>query len=198
MTNERLKKQMQFIAEIDKLKSILRQTALANRSRQENVAEHSWHIAVMALLLSEYSNVGSIDTNKVVKMLLIHDLVEIYAGDTFLYAEYLPEEKFEEERKACENLFNILPSDQAEDMISTWEEFEAEQTPEARFAKTIDALQPILLGYENQGWSWHQHSINKEQILKHKEHMKQGSLDLWKYTKNLLDEAEDKGFVPTE
>jgi putative hydrolase of HD superfamily len=152
----------------------------------------------MALLLSEYSNVGEIDTSKVVKMLLIHDLVEIYAGDTFLYDEYIPEDKLNKERQACKKLFSILPEDQANDMIQTWEEFEAEETPEARFAKTLDALQPVLLGYENQGWSWQYHSIKKDEILRHKEHMKEGSEKLWLYTKQLLDEAEDKGYVPTK
>ncbi|MGQ4912582.1 MAG: HD domain-containing protein [Candidatus Thorarchaeota archaeon] len=196
MASGRLGEQIRFIVEIDRLKTVVRQTSLVDRSRQENDAEHSWHIAVMALVLSEYSNHDDIDIYRVVKMLLVHDLVEIYAGDTFLYSEYDRDVKVNNERAAAAKLFRLLPADQAEEMMEAWEEFEAEETPEAMFAKTMDALQPVLLGYYNKGWSWHQHSIRKDEILKHKEHMKKGSETLWELVRELLREAEERGYVP--
>jgi putative hydrolase of HD superfamily len=195
MDSDRLQKQMDFITKIDELKNIVRQTALVDRSRQENAAEHSWHIAVMALLLGEYSNVKNLNLLKVVKMLLVHDLVEIYAGDTFLYDDERRQAKEAEEKKASEKLFGMLPRDQATEMHSLWLEFEEEKTPESRFAKALDALQPVLLGYANKGWSWELHSITKDQVISHKEPVRNGSEQLWEYLQNLLDKAVGQGFL---
>lgn len=195
MESKRFKEQMNFIVRIDQLKNVVRQTALADGSRQENVAEHSWHIATMALLLHEYSNEKDIDLLKVIKMLLIHDLVEIHAGDTFLYDDESRLEKNDKEEEASRRIFGILPDDQACDLKSIWEEFEHEKTPESKFAKALDALQPVVLGYANRGWSWKKHSIKKNQILKHKESIKHGSEVLWEYVQDLADKASNEGIL---
>ncbi|MGY5853892.1 MAG: HD domain-containing protein [Candidatus Thorarchaeota archaeon] len=195
MNDQRFTQQMEFLAEIDKLKQVIRQTSLVDRSRQENTAEHSWHIAVMALVFSEYSNTKNVDLQKVLKMLLIHDLVEIYAGDTFVYDDFDKDEKVQREREAALKIFGLLPEDQAREFRDIWEEFEEEKTPEATYSKAIDAFQPVMQGYENKGWSWQTHGIGKSQILKQKESMNQGSTKLWDYTKELMDKAEEQGYL---
>jgi putative hydrolase of HD superfamily len=195
MDSERLNKQIDFIVRIDELKKIVRQSALTDGSRQENVAEHSWHIAVMAILLAEYSSEKRIDILKVIKMLLIHDLVEIYAGDTFLYDDESKLKQNENEEKAAKRIFGILPEDQASDLQSLWDEFEDKETPESRFAKALDALHPVILGYANRGWSWKKHSITKQQVIDHKKPVKMGSETLWKYLQTLLEKAADEGFL---
>ncbi len=198
MDSERFLKQIAFITEIDRLKKVIRQTSLTDASRRENVAEHSWHIALMAILLAEYANESSIKIGIVVKMLLIHDIVEIDAGDTFLYDDENTELKSEKELKAAKRIFSLLPHDQAEIYLALWEEFEAAISPEAKFAKSIDALQPILLAYQNEGWSWKKHKLEKQRVLEKKESMKHGSQELWKYTQQLLDKAEQLGFFEHE
>ena len=151
---DRLRKQIEFIVEIDKLKHVLRQSALIHDRRRENDAEHSWHLGVMAMLLAEYVREDSVDILKVMKMVLIHDLVEIDAGDTFAYDELGYEDKEERELQAAERIFSLLPSDQAGKMWELWQEFEEKQTPEARFAASLDRLQPLLLNYQHQGAYW--------------------------------------------
>ncbi len=164
----RLEKQIEFIAEIDKAKRVIRQTSLMDGSRQENDAEHSWHIALMALILSEYTN-EPIDVLNVIKMLLIHDLGEIDAGDVFVYDKDADlSEKHRREQVAASRIFGLLPEDQAEDFLHAWNEFEEQKTPEAKFAKALDGLQPVLQGFFNKGWSWHTHHIQMEQVLKKK------------------------------
>jgi putative hydrolase of HD superfamily len=194
--NDRISRQLSFLAEIDKLKKIIRQTALTDVSRQENTAEHSWHIALMAIVMSEYANEPELDISKVVKMLLIHDLVEIDAGDTFLYSNENPAIKYEKEESAAHRIFKLLPEDQAKDYLSLWYEFESASTVDARFAKAIDAFQPLLLAYHNKGWSWKKHNISKQTVLEKKEPIKVGSQMLWELTLHLLDEAETKGYFP--
>ncbi|MHA2042039.1 MAG: HD domain-containing protein [Candidatus Thorarchaeota archaeon] len=192
---ERLSQQMQFIIEIDKLKHIERQSALTDGTRQENDSEHSWHIATMAILLSEYSNKRDIDLFKVIKMLLIHDLVEIDAGDTFLYDTLGNSTKAKREKDAAERIFGLLPEDQATEMHSLWLEYEARETPEARFAFAMDAIQPLLLSFHNRGWSWKKHSVVKSQIVDKKEPLKIGSEGLWEYAQTLIEEAVKEGFL---
>jgi putative hydrolase of HD superfamily len=192
---DRLSQQMEFIVEIDKLKHIERQSALTDGTRQENDSEHSWHIAAMAILLSEYSNEKEIDLLKVLKMLLIHDLVEIDAGDTFLYDTLGAQTKAKRERDAAERIFSLLPEDQAREMYSLWEEFEARETPEARFAFAMDAIQPLILSFHNKGWSWKKHGVVKSQIVDKKEPLKIGSEDLWEYAKTLIKKSVDDGFL---
>ena len=195
MDSERLAKQMDFIVRIDELKKIVRQTALTDGSRQETVAEHSWHIAVMVLLLAEYSNDPNIDLLKVIKMLLIHDIVEIYAGDTFLYDVESRKEQNQNEEKAAKRIFGILPEDQASELQSIWDEFEERKTPESRFAKALDALQPVILGYENRGWSWKKHSIKKQQVIDHKKPVRARSVILWQYLQKLVDNAVNEVYL---
>ena len=196
MNIERISKQLSFLAEIDKLKKIIRQTALTDESRLENTAEHSWHIALAAVIMSEYSNSSEVNIDRVVRMLLIHDLVEIDAGDTFLYSDVDPAVKYEKEELAANRIFKLLPEDQASYYLTLWYEFESASTDDARFAKAIDAFQPLLLAYHNKGWSWKKHNISKQTVLGKKESMKLGSNALWELTLHLLDEAETKGYFP--
>lgn len=193
--SERFSKQMEFIVEIDKLKHIERQSALCDGTRQENDSEHSWHIALMAILLSEYANSLDIDQLKVVKMLLIHDLVEIDAGDTFAYDVIGNSDKAKREREVANLIFGILPDDQKEELLSLWEEFESLSTPEARFASALDKLQPLILSFNNKGWSWKKHGVASSQILESKKEMVNGSEDLWEYAKRLIQESIDAGFL---
>lgn len=195
MDLDRFSQQINFITEIDKLKKVLRQTWLMDASRQETVAEHSWHITIMAILLVEYANVPEIDLLKVVKMLLIHDLVEINAGDTFLYDKTAKEHQLEREQIAAKQIFGLLPIKEKDAFKKIWYEFEANNTPEAQFARTIDALQPVLQAFQNGGCSWKKHNIIKSQILETKRPLMKGSDALWKFLDKLLDKAVEKGIL---
>ena len=177
---DRLKQQMDFLLELDKLKHITRQTYLADGSRKENDSEHSWHLAVMCLVLSEYSN-EPIDVLKTVSMVLIHDIIEIYAGDTYAYDAEAAKTKKERETDAADRLFGMLPGDQAEMFRSLWDEFELKETPEARFADTLDHIQPLLLNHSSEGKSWEEHGIVLSQVLNRNQGTRQGSETLWHY-----------------
>lgn len=183
---ERLKKQMEFIVEVDKVKNIIRQTYIADGNRKENDAEHSWHLALMAVLLKEYSN-EEVDLAKVVPMVLIHDLVEIDAGDTYAYDEAGAETKRERETKAADRIFGMLPEDQCKWFRELWEEFEAYETQEAKFAHVLDNCQPLLLNDASNGRSWAEHGVRKSQIYKRNEHTSEGSVEIWEYMKELID-----------
>jgi len=190
----RLQKQIQFILEIDKLKKIVRQTLLTDHSRKENDAEHSWHIALMAVLLSEYAQ-DDIDLLHVVTMLMVHDLVEIDAGDTFCYDQQGNLDKNERETKAADRIFNILPADQAQYFRLLWDEFEERETPEARFAAAMDRLQPLLHNYNTQGGTWKEHDVIKDRVVERNSPIRHGSTDLWSYASNLIDDAVEKGYL---
>ncbi|MFQ5832908.1 MAG: HD family hydrolase [Candidatus Thorarchaeota archaeon] len=191
---DRLDKQMRFIVEIDKLKQIDRQSALVDRSRQENDSEHSWHITIMAILLAEYAN-ADIDLLKVLKMTLIHDLVEIDAGDTFAYDTENAKTQNDRETRAAKRIFGILPEDQREELYHLWEEFESMSTPEARFAVAIDRLQPLIQSYNNKGWSWERHGVVKSQIVESKRSIGEGSERLWLLAQDLIERAVGEGFL---
>lgn len=194
MENKRLKEQLDFILEIDKEKNILRQTHLSGHGRRENDAEHAWHMATMIYLLKEYAN-SEIDLAKTMMMALIHDIVEIDAGDTYAYdAEGLATQK-EREEKAAKRIFGLLPEEQGNEMRALFEEFEAYETPEARFAHTMDNLQPLLLNHSNDGGDWRAHGVCKSQIYKRNEKTKTGSEEIWKYMKGLIQENIDKGNI---
>ena len=195
MRNNRLQEQLQFILEIDKLKKIVRQSPLTDQSRKENDAEHSWHLAVMAILLSEYAKERQIDIFHVVKLALIHDLVEIDAGDTFCYDKIGNRQKLERETQAADRIFNILPQDQAREMRDLWDEFETRETPEACFAAALDRLQPLLLNFHTQGGTWQEHGINRQQVIQRNSPMHDGAPKLWKYAEKLIDEAVEKGML---
>lgn len=194
MTNDRLAKDIQFILELDKMKSILRQTTLIDASRRENDAEHSWHIAVMAMVLSEYSN-KKIDVCKVVKMLLIHDLVEIYAGDTFCYDKKGNESKHERELKAADRIFGLLDEDKGKELRALWEEFEEMKTNEAIFAAAMDRMQPLFCNYHSGGGTWKKYNISKEQVYKRMEPIKHASSELWELVTNIVEDAVEKGYI---
>ena len=191
---ERLKKQMQFFIEVDKLKDIIRQTNLTNGERKENDAEHSWHLALMAVFLSEYAK-EPVDVLQVIKMVLIHDLVEIDAGDTYLYDEAGNGTKAAREQKAAERIFNILPGDQAEELFQLWQEFEDRKTPESKFANTLDRIQPVLLNDATEGRAWREHDVCIDQIMSKNEYTSQGSDVLWAYIQEVFEKNIENGNI---
>lgn len=194
MTPENLLKQINFIKEIDKVKYIQRKTKLFNSDRNENDAEHSWHLALMALVLAEHSN-KSVDLLKVIKMVLIHDIVEIDAGDTFIYDTQKNHSNTEEERLAAKRIFGLLPSEQAEELISIWEEFEAGETDEAKFARSMDRLEPLLQNTSNNGGTWKEFDVSFEKVHQKKSIIKEGSDTIWNFAEQLLDESVEKGIL---
>ena len=194
MTTTKLLQQIDFIKEIDKLKYINRKTRLFASNRHENDAEHSWHLALMTLVLLEHAN-EDIDVLKVLKMVLIHDIVEIDAGDTFLYDNNKQHVNTDEERKAAERIFGLLPKEQAEEFIAVWEEFEAGETKEARFAKAMDRLQPILQNASNNGGTWAEYNVPYSTIHSKVKGIERGSQTLWNYTQGVLNEAKEAGYI---
>lgn len=191
---ERIKKQMDFILEVDKLKHITRQTYIADGSRKENDTEHSWHLALMCALLAEHA-VEKIDVAKTMLMVLIHDIVEIDAGDTYAYDVSGNADKREREVKAAERIFHLLPDDQAALLRNIWEEFEEARTPEARFALALDKIQPVLLNDASGGKSWREHDVEVSQILKRNRQTPEGSQDLWEYAESLIWKNVDRGNI---
>ncbi len=190
----RLKQQLEFILEIDKEKNIFRQTHLSGNGRNENDAEHAWHMAIMAYLLQEYSN-EPIDIIKVMLMCLIHDVVEIDAGDTYAYdTEQLKTQKLREDA-AKERIYALLPDDQKQKLIAIFDEFEDNQTAEAKFAHAMDNLQPLLLNNSNNGMDWRAHKVNAEQIYKRQSKTKDGSEKLYEITDRLIQENIEKGNI---
>ncbi|KIL98033.1 Hydrolase (HAD superfamily) [Paramagnetospirillum magnetotacticum MS-1] len=190
----RLAAQMSFVVEIDKLKTILRQTLLTDSSRRENDAEHSWHIATMAFLLAEYAD-EAVQIGRVARMLLIHDIVEIDAGDTFIHDEAGNEDKEERERKAAARLFGLLPPDQAAEYSALWQEYEARETADARFADALDRLQPLLHNFETEGGTWKPHGVTRAKVDKLLPRIEAGSKRLGAYARALVDEAVRRGYL---
>ncbi|MGI3073740.1 HD domain-containing protein [Vibrio alginolyticus] len=192
---ERLEKQLALVIELDKLKSILRRTRVKSaEGRLENSGEHSWHVALMAILMEEHAN-APVDICRVMKMLLIHDVVEIDAGDTFVYDTAASQEQSEKEIRAAERLFGMLPSDQEQELLALWHEFEAAQTDDAKYAKALDRLIPMLLNYHNNGQSWKEHGVSREQALTINKRIEFGSVTLWDKAKELIEEATEKGWL---
>ena len=189
-----LLKQIEFIKEIDKLKYIFRKTKLINSDRPENDAEHSWHLAMMAIILAEHSN-EPIDVAKVMKMVLIHDIVEIDSGDVFAYDTTKSHDNFDEELKAARRIFGILPEEQAEEFINLWIEFEEMKTPESKFARLLDRLEPLLQNASNNGGTWREFDVKYDQVMEKKQVIKYGSEELWKFAKQLIDESVEKGIL---
>lgn len=191
--NERLERQIAFCREIDKEKQVGRQTYLADGSRKENDAEHAWHMAVMTLLLSEYAN-HEIDVLRTVSMLLVHDLVEIDAGDTFAYDEEAKKSQRERELKGAERLFGMLPEDQRDRIRALWDEFEAGQTAEALFARAMDNFQPMLLNAASDGKAWAERGVRLEQVERRNAKTAKGSAELWTYAlENFIKPNVEKG-----
>ncbi|MBL4604250.1 MAG: HD domain-containing protein [Flavobacteriaceae bacterium] len=181
-----LLKQIEFIKEIDKIKYIQRKTKLFGSDRNENDAEHSWHLAMMALILADHSN-SKINILKVVKMVLIHDIVEIDSGDIFIFDTTKNHNNRVEELKAAHRIFGLLPEEQAREYIALWLEFEEGETKEAKFAKTMDRFEPILQNSSNNGGSWKEYNVAYDNVIQKTEPMKEGSEVIWKYSKELID-----------
>ena len=192
--DERLKKQVDFILEIDKEKNIFRQTHLSNHGRNENDAEHAWHMAIMAYLLQEYSN-EPVDVARVMLMCLIHDLVEIDSGDTYAYDEEALKTQKQREEKAKERVFYLLPKEQKQDLMSIFDEFEENETPEAKFAHAMDNFQPLLLNNSNGGSDWIEHGVNESQIYGRHKKTKEGSEELYKVTDKIIQDNVKKGNI---
>lgn len=193
----RLEKQISFIVEIDKVKNIFRQTLLADGNRKENDAEHSWHIALMAILLKEYAE-DEVDVLKVMTMVLLHDLVEIDAGDTYAYDTVVTASKREREVKAADRIFGMLPEDQGNYFRALWDEFEEYETADAKYAHLLDNLQPLLLNDASGGISWREHGVKKAQIYKRNERIEETSAVIWKKIQELIDKNIALGNVKGE
>ncbi|MFN8248067.1 MAG: HD domain-containing protein [Ferruginibacter sp.] len=190
----RLIKQIAFIHEIDKLKYIQRKTRLFNSTRTENDAEHSWHLAMMTIVLAEHSNVP-LDVLKVMKMVLIHDVVEIDAGDVFLYDTKRSHSNTEAERAAAERIFGMLPAEQEAELKALWEEFEEGKTSEAKFARAMDRLEPLLQNVSNDGGTWREHNVDYSDVYKTQVVIRDGSETIWKHAEPMLEDVFKKGFL---
>lgn len=190
----RLEQQLSFIIEVDKVKNIFRQTYLSDKNRKENDAEHSWHIALMALLLKEYAD-ESVDVLKVMSMVLIHDLVEIDAGDTYAYDEAANQTKRQRELAAADRIFGILPEDQGRSFRELWDEFEAYETADAKYAHLLDNLQPLLLNNAADGIAWLEHGVKKSQIYKRNARIEETSPVIWDKMKEIVQGRIEKGNV---
>ena len=192
---DRFRQQIEFILEVDKLKQVQRRTILMDKSRRENSAEHSWHIALTVMVLSEYARDADIDFLRVMKILLVHDLIEIDAGDTYCHDEKGKKNQAERERLAADRIFNILPPDQAGTFRDLWDEFEDRKTPESRFANALDRVQPLLHNYFTQGQTWLENDIKSDQVKSRMQPVDDGAPVLWNYVSSLIDDAVKKGFL---
>jgi putative hydrolase of HD superfamily len=191
---DRLAQQIAFIVEIDKLKAVLRQNLITADLRRETTAEHSWHLGTMALILAEHAEPG-VDSQRVLKMLLIHDLVEIDAGDSFLYDTAARADAKARELAAAERLYGLLPADLATELRDLWDEFEAAATMDARFARALDQLQPVLLNYHTEGGSWRANNVSGADVLAKKAIIADGAPTLWRYAEALIKDAIAKGYL---
>ena len=191
----RLARQIAFIAEVDKLKEIFRQTINTQSRRAENDAEHSWHLCLCVIVLAEHANFAQLDVLRVLKMVIIHDLVEIDAGDTFAYDTAGMAGQHDREVIAANRLFGLLPEDQALEFRALWDEFEEKATPEARFAAAVDRFQPMLLNCLTQGAAWNRHGITQDRVIARNQHITEGSAELWKYAEQMIQDAVDAGHL---
>lgn len=194
MLMDRLQQQVEFLLEIDKLKTIFRRTSLIHADRFENDAEHSWHLALTAMVLAEYAN-EAVNLGKVIRMVLVHDLVEIDAGDTYCYDVEGARDKVQREEKAADRIFGLLPPEQSRELRQLWEEFELGETPEARFAGAVDRFQPVLFNLRTAGRSWEENGICRKQVDGRVAPIALGSIVLWHYITRLLDEAVAQGIL---
>ena len=191
---QRFEQQMSFLKEIDEVKKVFRHTRLLDGSRYENDAEHAWHLAVMGITLAEHANSEGLDISKVVKMVLLHDIVEIDAGDALVYDAARRAQKREEESRAAARIFGLLPDDQRDAFRLLWQEFEARETPEAKFAAALDRLEPIIQNVSTQGHAWRKHGISREKAEAVNRHIAEGSDSIWQYVQQLFAESEKKGY----
>ena len=190
----RFEKQLSFLIEIDKMKSVFRRTMLIDLTRRENDAEHSWHFALTALVLCEYAK-DNVDITRVIKMALVHDLVEVYAGDTFAYDEAGYADKEERELKAADKIFGMLPDDQCDEFRALWDEFEDFKTKESCYANAIDRLQPFINNYKTDGYTWREGNVNKAQVYKRMDAVRLYAPELWPFLEYVIDDAIEKGYI---
>ena len=195
MTSPRLEQQLRFILEADKLKEIFRQTLCTQSRRPENDAEHSWHLCLLVIVLAEHANFRPLNLGRVLRMLIIHDLVEIDAGDTYAYDPARMADQHAREVLAADRIFGILPPDQALEFRAIWDEFEERRSPEARFAAAVDRFQPMLLGCENGGISWRRHGVTQDRVLARNAHIADGCAPLWDYAVRMIQRAVDAGHL---
>lgn len=193
--NDTLSKQLSFLVEIDKMKTIYRQSMIIDGSRRENDAEHSWHFALMALTLFEYCDCKDVNIDRVVKMALIHDLVEIYAGDTFAYDEIENIGKLDRENKAAEKLFSMLPIQQGKEYKELWEEFEAGITPDSKYANAIDKLHPFMMNYYSKGLTWKSHDISASMVQKRMKYVKEVMPSITTFIDEVIEDSIHKGYL---
>lgn len=194
-SNERLTKQIDFLIEIDRMKNVLRQTLLADGSRRENDAEHSWHFAIMALILQEYAYSPEVDISRVLKMALVHDLIEVYAGDTFCYDDAGNATKEAREKEAADKLFGKLPAEQGAEIRTLWEEFDAMETPDAKYAASIDRLQPLINNYLTQGHTWKKGNVTSDKVYKRMEPIRTGMPQVWEAVEFMITDSIRQGFL---
>lgn len=195
MHTSRLAQQIEFIVEVDKLKDIFRQTITTQSRRAENDAEHSWHLCLCVIVLAEHANVPRLDVLRVLKMVILHDLVEIDAGDTFAYDTARMADQHEREARAADRIFGLLPADQTAEFRALWDEFEARQTPEAKFAAAVDRFQPMLLNVRSQGHAWRKHGVTHDRVVARNQHIKEGCAPLWDYAAHMIAEAVKAGHL---
>ncbi|WP_461538220.1 HD domain-containing protein [Spongorhabdus nitratireducens] len=195
MNKANLTQQLDFIIELDRLKTVLRQTHVKSAgNRQENSAEHSWHIAMTAMVLAEYAS-QPVDINHVIRLLLVHDIVEIEAGDTFCFDEAAVQDQGDKEEIAARQLFGMLPEPQGAEMLALWYEYEALETFEARFAKAIDCVQPFLLNINNEGGSWRNHHVREEQVRRRQQYLAEVAPEVWELVEPMITAAAEKGWI---
>lgn len=194
MSDDRLTRQISFLLEVDRLKGVLRRSYVLGGERRENSAEHSWHVAIAALLLAEHANT-EVDLARVVTMLLVHDLVEVEAGDTFIYDQAAMTDRSERERRAADRLFALLPGDQGAAWRLAWEEYEARETEEACFAAALDRLLPVLLNFASRGKAWQEHGVRADQVAAVNRGTADGSRRLWEHICSVIEEAVSRGYL---
>ena len=194
MSEERLKKQLEFLVEIDKMKNVLRRTLIVDGSRRENDAEHSWHLAMLAMVLEEYSE-REINISRVVRMCLVHDLVEVYAGDTFAYDEKGYEDKFARETAAADKLFSMLPTEQGEEFRALWEEFDEAQTADAMYAAAMDRLQPMMNNFLTDGHTWKEGKVTSDKVLDRMQPIKKATPELWQVVEYIVSTSIERGIL---
>jgi len=193
--NERFEQQLAFLIEVDKMKTILRQTLLVDKSKRENDAEHSWHFALMAMILYEYADQTKVDLTRVMKMALVHDLIEIYAGDTFAYDDAANESKEEREALAAQKLFSLLPQDQGHEIHALWLEFDQMETTDAQYAAAIDRLQPFINNYMTEGHTWRAGNVTSDKVYKRMDMIRTAAPDLWPFVVETIHQSVAKGYL---
>ena len=195
MDVNRLEQQMRFLVEVDMMKSVYRRTILIDKTRRESDAEHSWHFALMAMLLAEYADPEKVDCARVIRMALVHDLIEIYAGDTFAYDVQGNQDKRQRETEAADKLFALLPEDQAAEIRALWEEFDAMETPDAQYAAAIDRLQPFLNNYLTQGHTWGLGGVKSAQVYERMDPIRVALPEVWPFVDKMIQESIEKGYL---